>query len=275
MNRTRAGVESVRAAARCTATAVLLLVSGCVQAQESAPAEVAASVQVLHRRLVERADNGARLVTESGELLRLQGEATHALANGGAVCATAAAAAGALAYHGHTQAGVPLDSDVAHRELAIGIGWRPVDRASWGEGWLTLDALQQRRQIASTGSAQGLRETSALLMAGLRWSHVVAAAGWQWRPSLQLRASVVHRVDVDFGGLFDPAQLTGGARRELVLGFDGARPGSPWQWGLAWSHARQRASGMQPLTRGGASVGTVRQPRIDIDDLALHLTRAF
>jgi hypothetical protein len=52
-------------------------------------------------------------------------------------------------------------------------------------------------------------------------------------------------------------------------------PSSPWSFGLAWSHARQSASSTHTLSRNGAAVGSVRQPRIDIDDVSLRARRAF
>jgi len=44
---------------------------------------------------------------------------------------------------------------------------------------------------------------------------------------------------------------------------------------LAWTHARQSASDRQALFRGGVLFGTVRQPRIEIDDVMLRVRRAF
>jgi hypothetical protein len=236
---------------------------------------IAVSAAVLHRRLVERTDDGSRLVTESGELLRLQVRAERTLAGGGAVEGAASAAAGTLDYDGHTQGGAPLATRSRHRDLGLQAGWRPLAPASWGELWLSLQALQQRRDIASTSQAQGLRETSMLLLPGLRWRHAFEAAGWRWQPALELRASARHRLEVDSGGLFDTADLEGGRRRELGLALDAAPLGSAWSFGLAWSHARQSASPVQTLSQGGVPVGTVRQPRITIDDVSLRATRSF
>ncbi|HET8746855.1 MAG TPA: hypothetical protein VFM98_14705 [Ramlibacter sp.] len=242
---------------------------------QAAPEAASVSAEVVHRRLVERADDGHRLVKESGEVLRLEVAGTMALAGGGALRGIAAAAAGELAYRGQTQAGVPLATDAGHRDLELALQWRPLAPARWGEGWLVLTALQQRRQIASQPAARGLRETSLLLLPGVRWTRTLEAAGWQWQPSVELRASAYHRFDVGFGGLFDDAELRGGRRRELVLGLEANRPDSPWRFGLAWSHARQSASPVQTLRRAGVPVGTVRQPRIAIDDVALRVTRSF
>lgn len=242
---------------------------------QAQPTTAGLSAQVVHRRLVERDEDGRRLVTESGELLRLQGEAGRALRGGGALRGFAAVAAGTLDYRGQTQAGVPLSTDSAHRDLALGAAWRPVAPASWGEAWLTLQVLQQRRRIASTPAARGLRETSMLVMPGLRWTHALEARGWRWRPGVEVRASVHHRLDVDFGGLFDDARLTGGGRRELLLSLEAGPAGSPWKFGIEWSHARQSASAVDVLERGGVAVGSVHQPRIAIDDVALRVRREF
>lgn len=246
-------------------------------AQPVPPAEAAwgASADVVHRRLVERADDGRRLVRESGELLRLQADGRLALPGGGALRAAAAALAGELAYRGQTQAGTPLRTVAAHRDLELDLSWRPLAPAAWGEAWLVLRTVQQRRQIASTPAARGLRETAVLVLPGLRWARGFDAAGWRWEPALELRASARHRLEVDFGGVFDTASLQGGRRRELVLGLDARPAGSAWGIGLHWTHARQSASAVHTLARGGAPVGTVRQPRIGIDDVALRVTRSF
>lgn len=233
------------------------------------------SVGAVHRRLVERADNGNRLLTESGPMLRLALDGQLRLAGGGALRAAVGVTSGRLDYDGQTQAGVPITTDSSHRDLDFDLGWRPLAPAAWGEGWLVLHAVQQRRQIASTPTAGGLRETSILWMPGVRWSHAFAAGGWQWQPSVELRASVAHDLEVDYGGVFDTSDLEGGRRREVVLGLQATAAGSPWQWSLEWSHARQSASPRQVLYRGGAAVGTVRQPRIGIDDVSLRVRRAF
>jgi hypothetical protein len=224
---------------------------------------------------VERADNGQRLVRESGELLRLQAAGEHAFAGGGALRAAASIAAGRLDYDGQTQVGVPLQTEDGHRDLAFDLAWRPLAPAGWGEAWLVLRALQQRRQIASVAAARGLRETSDLLLPGVRWQHRFAAAGWQWQPALEARVSVRHRLEVDSGGLFDTADIDGGRRREFVLGLEAGPIASPWRFGLEWTHARQSASPLQPILRAGSVAGTVRQPRIGIDDVMLRATRSF
>lgn len=233
------------------------------------------STEVLNRRLVERTDTGTRLVEETGPLLRLTLDGRLSFANGGAVQAKASAAGGTLAYEGRTQAGVPLATDSRHRDFEAGLAWRPLAAAAWGEGWLVLRTLQQRRHIISTATARGLTERSDLVMAGLRWSHAFDAADWRWQPSLELSTSARHQLQVGFGGIFDDATMRGGRRHEAVLDLQVSAPSSPWSFGLAWSHSRQSASSTQTLSRNGAAVGTVRHPRIDIDDLSLRVRRAF
>lgn len=258
------------------APALLALAAGAACAQ--APADAVgwgASAEVVQRRLVERADNGARLVKESGPLLRLAVDGQLALANGGALQAKAWGAAGTLDYDGQTQAGIPLTTDSRHRELGLDLAWRPLPAASWGQAWLVLRVLQQRRDIASTPVAVGLVETSDYVMPGVRFSHAFDGGGWRWEPSLELLASVRHRLQVDSHGVFDEADIRGGRRRELVLGLQVSAPQSPWSLALAWSHARQSASPTQALSRNGTTVGTVRQPRVEIDDVGLRVRRAF
>jgi hypothetical protein len=262
---------------RATAAALIAHAAAAVCAEAPAPRELSAevSVGVLHRRLVERADDGRRLVQESGALLRLQASGALGLEGGGALQGAAAVASGSLDYRGQTQAGAPMNTDAGHRDLEYDLAWRPLAPAGWGQAWLVLHTVRQRRQIASTPAARGLRETAHLVMPGLRWSHAFDAAGWRLRPSVEARVSAWHRLDVDFGGVFDTSELKGGRRRELVLAIDASPAGSPWSIGLAWAHARQSASPVHALTRGGAPVGTVHQPRIEIDDVLLRATRAF
>jgi hypothetical protein len=234
-----------------------------------------ASAGVVHRRLVERADNGARLVAESGPMLALRLQRELRLANGGALQLAGSVASGRLDYDGQTQGGAPLSSHTGQRDLEAGIAWRPLAAAGWGEGWLLLDVLQQRRQIASTAAASGLRETSTLVLPGLRWSDRFEAAGWKWRPMAQVRTSVHHALHIGFGGAFDDADLRGGRRWDATLALGFARPASPWQWELAWTHAGQAASDRQALSRAGLPAGNVRQPRIGIDDVGIRVRRDF
>lgn len=263
---------------RAAAAALLAALAGTAVAQGQPPSSDFgwnASAGVLHRRLVERADDGSRLLEESGPMLRLALEGQVRLSGGGAVQAGIAVAGGELDYEGRTQAGLPLATDSRHRDIDFTLAWRPLPAARWGEGWLVLRALQHRRSIASTPTAGGLRETSSLLLPGVRWTHGFDAAGWRWRPSLELRASAHHRLEIDYGGVFDDSRIRGGRRWEAALGVEASAPDSPWRWGIAWTHVRQSASARQALYRAGVAAGTVRQPRIDIDDISLTLRRAF
>lgn len=208
-------------------------------------------------------------------MLRLALDGELPLAHGGALRAGMGLAGGELAYDGRTQGGTPLATESRHTDADLVFAWRPWAASRWGEGWLVLRALRQRRDIASTRAASGLVETSTLWLPGLRWSHGLDAAGWRWQPSAELRVSARHRLDVDFHGLYDDAGLRGGRRRELVLGLQVSARASPWRFGFAWTHANQSASDPATLRRGGVAVGSVRQPRIAIDDVELKAQRAF
>jgi hypothetical protein len=258
---------------RLGAGAALLCIAGGAFAAGSTAWGVSAGLQ--QRRLEERADDGTRILRESGTMLRLQADGQWALPGGGALRGEAGLSAAPLDYRGRTQAGAPLATTSTHRDLDATLLWRPLPPARWGEGWLVLQALQQRRQIASTAAASGLRETSTLWLAGLRWTGHFSAAGWQWQPWAEARASLRHRLAIDYGGAYDASSLTGGTRRSFVLGLAASQEGSPWQWSVQWTGARQSASAWQSLERGGLPAGRVRQPRIAIDDVAVLLRRAF
>ncbi|HVE54082.1 MAG TPA: hypothetical protein VNB23_11930 [Ramlibacter sp.] len=262
---------------RFLAPALLALAGSAAWAQAPAVSDFSwgASASALHRRLEERADDGSRLVRESGPMLRLALDAQLRLANGGALRADAGIAGARLDYDGQTQTGVALSTTTRHRDLDAGIAWRPLSAASWGEAWLVLRAVQQRRTIEGTAIAGGLQETSTYWMPGVRWTHAFAAGGWNWQPAVELRVSAGHDLDIDYRGVFDPSDLKGGRRRDLLLGLEASAPGSPWQWGVEWTHTRQSASAQQPIYRAGAAVGLVRQPRIRIDDLSVRVRRTF
>ena len=257
------------------ALALLSLGSAADAAAQAAASSWDVSAGVVQRRLVERADNGRRLVEESGALLRLAVAGQLALPNGGAFRSEVAVAGGELDYEGQTQAGAPLRTRSHNRDLEATLAWRPVAPAAWGEGWLVLRTLQQRRQIASTPTVGGLDETTTLLMPGIRWSRDFQAASWRLRPSIELRTSVHERVEVDYHGVFDTQDLDGGHRNELQLALEASSPGSPWSWSLEWTRARQKASDVDTVRRRGVAVGTVREPRIEIDDVMLRVRRAF
>lgn len=256
--------------------AALALASACAAAQ---PADIAWSVgaDLSHRRLVEESPTGSRLVTESGPLARLRLGAQQGLASGGAWGAGLALAGGKLDYEGVTQTGAPLNTRSRHRDVELSAFWQPWPAGDWGQAALTLRWLQQRRDIASKGLVGGLEETSSLWMPGLRYGSPVWTAGAAWRWQLEAEASISarHRLRVDYHGMFDGSDMTGATRRELALRAHAFAAGSPWRWTLEWTGSRQAASRPATLYRGGAAVGTVRQPRIAIDEVALRLTRSF
>lgn len=260
-------------APRAVCAALLACAAGGAAAQ--ADLRWGLSAGLTDRHLTESTESRDRLVAERGPMARLQFDARLTLPGGGALRGEAEIAGGSLDYAGRTQAGVPLSTRSDHRDLSAGLQWRPLPAASWGEAWLTVRVLQQRRDIRSTASATGLLETSDLVLPGLRWSHAFQSGGWRWEPSVEWRASARHDLEVDYHGLFDTSDLKGGRRQETVLGLAVVPGDAPWQVSVEWQRARQVASPRQPLYRGGAPVGTVLQPRIAIDDLTLRVRRAF
>jgi hypothetical protein len=259
-----------------TACAALAFASGCAFAQG---ADLAWSVgaDLSHRKLVEYSAAGARLVTESGPMARLRIGVQQGLASGGAWGGGAALGGGDLDYEGVTQAGVPLSTRSRHRDAELSAFWQPWPAADWGQATLTLRWLQQRRDIMPTATVAGLEETSSLWIPGLRYSTPVWTAGAALRWQLEAEASVSarHRLRVDYGGVFDGSNIRGATRRELALRVHAFAAESPWRWTLEWTGSRQPASPVATLYRNGAAVGTVRQPRIAIDEVALRLTRSF
>lgn len=261
-------------AGRVIAAGLALFAAG-AHAQASAPAASwDVSAGLLQRHLVERADDGSRLVTESGPLLRLAIGGALDFAGGGRLRAEARITGGTLDYEAPRGAST-LTSDTRHRDMDFTLAWRPLAPAGWGEGWLVLRTARELRDIHGTATAGGLRETSTLVLPGVRWSREFAAAGWNWTPSLELRASLSHRLHVDYEGVFDNQDLHGGHRNEVALALAAGAPSSPWRWSLEWTHVRQQASDADTVHRGGVAVGAVHQPRIGIDDVMLRATRAF
>ena len=267
--------SSAQRGVAATALALSVLGSAGEAAAQAAVSTWDVSAGAMHRRLVERADDGRQLVKETGPMLRLSLAGQVNLSSGGALRGELAAAGGELDYQGRTQGGVPLNTDSRHRDLEATLAWRPFAPANWGEGWIVLRTLQQRRQIASTPTVGGLDETATLVLPGIRWVGDFQAASWRLRPSFELRTSVHHSVDVDYRGVFDAQELDGGRRDELQLGVEASAAGSPWSWSLAWTRARQKASDTDTVRRAGVAVGTVRQPRIEIDDVMLSVRRSF
>jgi len=257
------------------AACATLLALGAAAACADTEATWIASAGITHRHLVERADSGRQLVKESGTLALGRLGAQMRLASGGALQVDAEAAGGQLDYEGQTQGGQPLASDTRDSDLALALSWRPLALAAWGEGWLGLRLQQQRRQILATSAAGGLVETSQLVLPGVRWSAAMSAAGWRWQPAAELRASVHHALDVDFGGVFDSTHLQGGRRREFVLGLRAGPLDSPWRFSAEWLRARQSGSPSQDVHRAGVSVGVVRQPQLEIGDFSVQVRREW
>jgi hypothetical protein len=228
---------------------------------------------VAHRALVERGDIGERLLTEKGPMAGLRLTARPALAPG--VEFNASLAQARLDYEGRTQAGAALATTSRHEEAELGARWQPVPATAWGVPSLSLDAMHLRRAIAATASVGSLTEFSTFVMPGVGWSSPsIGTGGITWTGEARWRASVRHHLAVDYAGLFDASSLRGGRRDEAMLRLQAALP-SGWRWSAEWRHARQAASGPAPLYRNGVSVGSVRQPLVAIDDLALSVSRSF
>lgn len=232
-------------------------------------------VTAAHRSLVERDASGARLLKESGPLGKLRVTVPVAWAPMGRLDFSASLAYARLDYDGRTQAGAPLATTTHHHEGEAGVRWRPMQPRGWGEAWLSLDALWLRRDIAATAVAAGLRETSTMWLPGIGWT------GPQWRiagitlaPHARLRAGIGHRLNIDYGGLFDTSSFHAGRRDEVTVGA-AAELASGWSLSLDWQHASQRASSAVPIYRSGVVAGTVYQPRIAIDDVALTVVKRF
>ena len=255
-----------------------LCLAGSLAAAEPAPVEWAATAGVRHRTLSEWSATGARLLTEKGFLPHLQLSAQLAGPTWPTLAFEAGVSGGDLDYRGQTQSGVPLTTTTRHTDLELGVHWRPLPAAAWGEAWLGLDWLQARRNIASSPIAGGLDETSSLVLPGVRWRSPSFALpntdNAKFQLEAQWRTSVRHRLEVDYLGVFDNSSLHGGRRSEAVLGLS-VTSAQTWRWSLEWSHSRQSASSSSALYRGGVLVGSVQQPRVKIDDVSLLLTRRF
>lgn len=247
-------------------------------AAEPAPVEWAVSAGLRHRTLTEWSDAGSKLLTEKGPMGRLALGAQVVAPAWPALDFEAALGQGRLDYDGQTQAGAPVSTTSRHTDLELGAYWRPFPAAAWGEAWLGLSWLQARRNIASSPIAGGLNEKSSLVLPGVRWRSpafgVPHTGNAKFRVEAGWRTSARHRLEVDYLGVFDNSSLRGGRRNEITLGLN-VTTADTWQWGLAWSRSRQSASASSPLFRAGVLVGSVRQPRVKIDDLTLSLTRRF
>lgn len=257
--------------------AAACLASHFAGAAEPAPVQWDVSAGVRQRTLSEWSDRGTRLLTEKGALARLQLDAQVAAPGSPVLGLEAAVADGRLDYEGRTQAGVPLATSSRHRERELVLRWRPLPPAAWGETWLGLGWLHMRRAIASSPMAGGLTETSSLVMPAIRWrspAFKLPQGGTEFRLEAEWRASARHRLEVDYLGVFDNSSLRGGRRSEGALRLT-ASAAQDWRWTLEWRHARQSASESAALYRRGVPVGSVRQPRLQVDDLTVSLTRRF
>jgi hypothetical protein len=217
----------------------------------------------------------------------LQLEGTKPFAGGGAASVRFTALGGDIDYYGRTQppANIPLNTRSRHLEAGLDLLVRPHAPMRWGEAWLSLGWLGNRRDIRSTPLATGLLEDSSAVWAGLQWRgpQVPAMGGWQLRPDVEGRISVWHRIDVDFRGArdvftaqpLDKASFEGARRRQLVLRLVGSKAESPWSWAVEWSRINQGSSANAPLTAGGAVIGTVRQPELSTEDFGVRLSRRF
>ena len=234
---------------------------------------------LVHRKLIERSALGGNLLTETGPMAQAQLEVTRPLAGGAAIAGRAHLAAGDLDYDGRTQAGAPLTTTTRHFEGGLDLLWRPHEPAAWGEAWLTVGWLANRRLIRGTQVAGGLDELSSALLAGVRWRSpaFTPAAGWTGRVEVEARGSVAHRLQVDYYGLLDRSTLEGARKQLWTLRLLAAPADSPWEWGLEWSLLRQPASKAVPVSRNGVPLPltTVRQPKLSTSDVALRVSRRF
>ena len=248
---------------------------GAAQAQDAAPA-VQASLGVVHRTLTERA-NGTTLLTERGFLPQAQVAIVRTLPSGAAVAAAASLVGGDLDYHGQTQAAAPLSTTTRQFELLADLLWRPLAPAPWGEAWLALEWLGNRRAIESTPAAGGLDETSRALLVGVRWVSpgFGTIAGWQAHAEVDARVSVQHHLGIDYRGLLDTSHIGGARKHQGALRLVGRQAQSPWSWDIEAARLSQGASDAAPVYRNGALFGTVRQPALAIDDVTLRVSRRF
>ena len=232
---------------------------------------------LVHRKLIERSALGGNLLTETGPMAQAQLEVTRP-AGGAAIAGRAHLAAGDLDYDGRTQAGAPLTTTTRHFEGGLDLLWRPHEPAAWGEAWLTVGWLANRRLIRGTQVAGGLDELSSALLAGVRWRSpaFTPAAGWTGRVEVEARGSVAHRLQVDYYGLL---LVDAGRRPQAVV--DAAAAGRAGRFTLGNGSTgpllRQPASKAVPVSRNGVPLPltTVRQPELSTRDVALRVSRRF
>lgn len=275
----RRGTGGAGLTARARPAFLALLAAAPLAHAEALRPEFAGSIGLMHRRLAERDAVGGTLLTETGPMLQAQLEATRPLPGGGAFAARAHLAAGDLDYDGRTQAGVPLATTTRQYEGGLDLLWRPHEPAAWGEAWVSLGWLANRRLIRGTPIAGGLDELSSAMLAGIRWRSPPFAprTGWTSRLELEARTSLSHRLRVDYDGLLDRSKFEGARKQLWTLRLLASTADSPWQWGLEWSLLRQPASQSVPVSRGGLPLPgtTVRQPELAARDVALRVSRRF
>lgn len=264
---------------RVPALFLFLVATASTAHAQSGVLEWSASASVVQRKLVERTPSGSPLVTEEGPMGRLGLRVGSPLANGGALAGRLSLTGGDLDYDGQMQlTGTPLVSTTRHLESEADIAWRPLAPAAWGEGWLSLGWLDNRRSIRATAVTRPLYERSSALMAGAMWRSpaIGALRGWDLVVEAEARGSLRHRVHVDFYGLLAPNRLTlpGGDKTLFKLRLLAAAPTSPWEWAIEWSRLSQEVSGSVPA-RGFGLPLTVSQPELTIRDVSLRLARRF
>ena len=276
--RTADKTPSLHPAPRRCAIAALALVATQAAAQ-SEPVQITGSLGLAYRKLVEQAPSGATLLSERGRMGLAQVQALRVQPEGGALGLRVQVLGGDLDYDGQTQSGVPLVTTTGQSEAAADLMWRPAAPAAWGEAWLTLGLLANRRVIHSTPIAGGLDEVSSAALVGARWRSpgFTPAARWVAHVEAEARVSVWHRLDVDFHGLLDKTHFEGARKRMLTLRLLAAPAQSPWEWGLEWSGLWQPASHAVGVSRGGTPLAgmTVRQPELSTRDVTLRLGRRF
>jgi hypothetical protein len=227
------------------------------------------------RTLVERDESGQRLLKESGPLARLRITARPSWAPFGRIEFSAALARARLDYAGRTQSGLPLATTSRHLEFEVGAAWKPSHAYAWGEPAITFDGLRFRRSIEASADASSLEETSTLWMPGIVWtSPAWNAGGATFALQARWRTSIHHHLAVDYAGLFDPSSLRGGRRSDFSLAAT-AFAAKGWSFSLEWHRARQAQSDVATIYSAGVAAGTVRQPRISIEDIGLKIAKDF
>jgi hypothetical protein len=277
-------VQAVAVARKATMTlpcairpfGLALALATVTSAHAAGPVDITGSAGLMHRRLVERSVGGPALLTETGPVAHVRLHLQRTLDNGTLLGLRVTGIGGDLHYDGQTQAGAPLVTTTRHLEGAVDVLWRPWQPAPWGEAWLTGGWLGNRRDIRGTATAGGLLETSSAVFVGAMWrTPPVPLREWRMHVELEGRASVYHRLHVDYQGLLDESDLRGAQRKQVVLRLQATPPNSAWSWTLEYANAWQGASDPEPVYRGGVLFGTVRQPEMSVRDVGLRITRRF